>query len=121
MRQVQARGTPNPGRTWVHVGDRGADRFPFFQTCRQTQTPFVVRAAQNRRVQGQDAALSSSLTQARAWPSQASRPFELPARHGRPGRSTHLQLACGLMTLLPPRQEPRAGKEPGAVWVIRVS
>ena len=24
------------------------------------------------------------------------------------------------MTLLPPRQEPRAGKEPVVVWVIRV-
>jgi hypothetical protein len=36
---------------WVHVGDRGADMFPFFQACRSTQTHFLVRAAQNRRVQ----------------------------------------------------------------------
>lgn len=120
MRQVQAIGTPDPGSTWVHVGDRGADMFPFFQACGLTQTHFLVRAAQNRRVQGHDAAMSYSLTQARSWPSQASRPFELPARHGHPGRSTQLQLACGPLTLLPPRQEPRAGKEPLAVWVIRV-
>lgn len=64
--------------------------------------------------------MSYSLTQARSWPSQASRPFEVPARHGRKGRSTHLQLACGPMTLLPPRQEPRAGKAPLRVWGIRV-
>jgi hypothetical protein len=120
MRQVQTIGTPDPGSTWVHVGDRGADMFPFFQACRLTQTHFLVRAAQNRRVQGYDAAISYSLTQARSWPSQASRSFELPARHGHPGRSTQLQLACGPLTLLPPRQEPRAGKEPVAVWVIRV-
>jgi hypothetical protein len=120
MRQVQAIGTPPAGSTWIHVGDRGADMVPFFQACQQTQTHFVVRAAQNRRVQGQDAASSYSLAQARSWASQASRPFELTARHGRPGRSTHLQLACGPMTLLPPRWEPRAGKEPLAVWVIRV-
>jgi hypothetical protein len=120
MRQVQAIGSPPPGTTWVHVGDRGADMFPFFQACHLTQTAFLVRAAQNRRVQGQDTALGYSLTQARSWPSQASRPFEVPARHGRTGRSTQLQLAYGQMTLLPPRQEPRAGKEPLRVWAIRV-
>jgi hypothetical protein len=29
MRQVQTIGTPDPGSMWVHVGDRGADMFPF--------------------------------------------------------------------------------------------
>lgn len=120
MRQGQAIGSPPAGTTWVHVGDRGADMFPFFQACHLTQTSFLVRAAQNRRVQGQDAAISYSLTQARSWPSQASRPFEVPARPGRTGRSTQLHLADGPMMLLPPRQEPRAGQEPLLVWVIRV-
>jgi hypothetical protein len=120
MRQVQAIGTPPAGSAWIHVGDRGADMFPFFQACQQTQTHFLVRAAQNRRVQGQDDVMGYSLTEARSWPSQASRPFELPSRHGHPGRATQLQLAWGPMTLLPPRREPRAGKEPLAVWVIRV-
>jgi Transposase DDE domain len=64
--------------------------------------------------------ISYSLTQARAFPSQASRPFEVPARHGRQARSTQLQLACGQLTLLPPRHEPRAGQDPMTVWVIRV-
>jgi hypothetical protein len=31
-----------------------------------------------------------------------------------------LQLAFGQMTLLPPRHEPRASKEPLTVWVVRV-
>jgi hypothetical protein len=84
--------------------------FPFFQACQATQTHFVVRASQNRRVQEGEEEITSSLTQARSWPSQASRPFEVPARHGHPGRSTHLQLAFGQMTLLPPRNEPRASK-----------
>jgi hypothetical protein len=120
MRQVQTIGTPDPGSMWVHVGDRGADMFPFFQACHLTQTHFLVRAAQNRRVQKSEEEISYSLTQARSWPSQASRPFEVPARHGRQARSTQLQLAFGLMTLLPPRHEPRASKEPVTVWVIRV-
>ena len=120
MRQVQAIGTPESGSLWVHVGDRGADMFPFFQACRSTQTHFLVRAAQNRRVQESEEEISYSLTQARAFPSQASRVLELPARHGHQKRSAQLQLACGQMTLLPPRHEPRAGKEPLTVWVIRV-
>ncbi len=44
----------------------------------------------------------------------------LHIRWSRPGRSTQLQLAFGQMTLLPPRHEPRASKEPLTVWVVRV-
>jgi hypothetical protein len=117
---VQAIGTPESGSRWVHVGDRGADMFPFFQACQATQTHFLVRAGKSRRVQQDEDEISYSLTQARSWPSQASRPFEVPARHGHPGRSTQLQLSFGQMTLLPPRHEPRASKEPLTVWVIRV-
>src|SRR6266852_909068 len=120
IRQVHAIGTPAPGSVWVHVGDRGADMFPCFQACQATQTHFLVRAAQNRRVEVCEDEISYSLTQARAFPSQASRPFEVPARHGRQARSTQLQLAFGQMTLLLPRNEPRASKEPLTVWVIRV-
>jgi hypothetical protein len=120
MRQVQAMGTPESASLWVHVGDRGADMFPFFQACRATHTHFLLRAAQNRRVQESEDEISYSLTQARSWPSQASRPFEVPARHGRQARSTQLQVAFGQLTLLPPRHEPRASKEPLTVWVIRV-
>src|SRR6266699_4165853 len=120
IRQVHAIGTPAAGSMWVHVGDRGADMFPFFQACQATQTHFLVRAAQNRRVQESEDELSYSLMRARSWPSQASRPFEVPARHGHQARSTQLQLAFGQMTLLPPRHEPRAGQEPVTVWVMRV-
>ncbi len=120
MRQVHAIGTPALGSVWVHVGDPRADMFPFFQACQATQTHFLVRAAQNRRVEVCEDEISYALTQARAFPSQASRPFEVPARHGRQARSTQLQLACGQMTLLPPRHEPRASKKPLTVWVVRV-
>jgi len=120
IRQVHAIGTPAAGSMWVHVGDRGADMFPFFQACQATQTHFLVRAAQNRRVQESEDEINYSLMRARSWPSQASRPFEVPARHGRQARSTQLQLSFGQMTLLPPRNEPRASKEPLTVWVMRV-
>src|SRR6266567_3937929 len=51
MRQVQSKRIPDAGSMWVHVGDRGADMFPFFQACRTTQTHFLVRAGKSRRVQ----------------------------------------------------------------------
>ena len=90
------------------------------EACRATQTHFLVRAGKSRRVEGCEEEISYALTQARAFPSQASRPFEVPARHGHQARSTQLQLAFGQMTLLPPRNEPRASKDPVTVWVIRV-
>jgi len=120
MRQVHATLTPAPGSLWVHVGDPLADIFPFFQACQATQTHFLVRAGKSRRVEMCEDEISYALTQARAFPSQASRLIEVPARHGRQARSTQLQLAFGQMTLLPPRYEPRASKEPLTVWVVRV-
>jgi hypothetical protein len=88
IRQVQSIGTPESASLWVHVGDRGADMFPFFQACQATQTHFLVRAGKSRRVQESEDEISYALTQARAFPSQGSRPFEVPpgmvARRVRP-------------------------------------
>jgi hypothetical protein len=120
MRQVQAIGTPDPGKIWVHVGDRGADMFPFFQACQQTKTHFLVRAAQNRRIEHEDEEIAYSLMRTRSWSSQASRPCEIPARHGHQARETQLQMAFGQLTLLPPRNEPQASKDSMPVWVVRV-
>lgn len=120
IRQIQTIGTPDTASMWVHVGDRGADMFPFFQACQATHTHFLVRAAQNRRIQQSEDEIGYSLKEARAFPSQASRPFEVPARHGHQKRTTQLQLAFGQLTLLPPRHEPKASKEPVSVWVVRV-
>lgn len=94
--------------------------FPFFQACQTTQTHFLVRAAQNRRAQEHEEEITYVLTCARSWSSQANRPFEIPARHGRQARWTQVQLAFGRMTLLPPRNSPRASKEPLTIWVMRV-
>src|SRR6266853_4782439 len=81
IRQVQSIGTPKSASMWVHVGDRGPDMFPFFQACRSTQTHFLVRAAQNRRVQESEEEISYSLTQARAFPSLFCCVLRLPPRH----------------------------------------
>ena len=56
----------------------------------------------------------------RTWPATASRPFQVPASHGRTARSTVVQLAFGPVTVLPPRLEKRCDKEPLLGWAIRV-
>ena len=111
-------GPPPPETTWVHVGDRGADLFPFFQTCRQQRSAFLVRAAQDRRATTEDGTLTHLLAAARALPAEATRPQELPARPGYPTRTAVLAVAWTALTLTPPRGLRDAGPQP--VWVVRV-
>jgi hypothetical protein len=120
MRLVTRLGTFPAVTTIVHVGDRGADMFPFFQACQVTQTSFLVRACENRRLKPEEGPQTYLLDSVRAWPAQASRLLQVPASHGRTARSTGVQLAFGPLTMLPPRHDPRGSKEPLAVWAIRV-
>lgn len=91
MQMVEQIGPPPRTGLLVHGGDRGADLLPFFRTCRSTQTHFVVRAAQNRRVLGDEAEIGHLLDRVRAWPSQGQHPFDVLASHGRQARQTTLQ------------------------------
>jgi hypothetical protein len=120
MRLVTRLGSFPAKTAVVHVGDRGADMFLFFQACRATQTHFLVRAFENRRLKPEEGPQTYLLDEVRAWPAQASRPFQVPGTHGRTARSTVVQLAFGTSTVLPPRYEKRCGKEPLEVWAIRV-
>jgi hypothetical protein len=120
MRQVMRLGTFPDQTIFVHVGDRGADLFPFFQACRAMQTHFLVRAFANRRIEPQEEGQSHLLDEVRAWKTSAHRPFHVPASHGRTARWTDVQPAFGPVTVLPPRFEKRYGKEPVRLWAIRV-
>ena len=60
------------------------------------------------------------LDSVRSWPAQASRPFQVPASHGRTARSTVVQFAFGPLTMLAPRFEKRFSKAPLEVGAIRV-
>lgn len=104
----------------VHVGDRGADLFPFFLACLAQQTHFLVRVFENRRVQPEEHPQQYLLETIRAWPAQASHLFPVPGTHGRTARQTQVQLAFGSLCVMPPRQEKRCGTEPLHLWAIRV-
>ena len=120
MQMVEQAGSAPATSLLVHVGDRGADTFAFFRACLLTQTHFVVRAAQNRRVEAKEEKIDHLLDQVRAWPSQDQRPFEVPPSHGRTGRETRLDISFGDVSILPPWNDPRASKEPLSLWVVRV-
>jgi|SRR5579883_1197016 len=120
MRLVERLGSYPAATLVVHVGDRGADLFPFFQACQATHTHFLVRGFENRRLQPQEDGQGHLLDEVRNWPTQANRPLQVPASHGRTARSTVVQLAFGQLTVLPPRFETRCGKEPLSLWAVRV-
>ncbi len=104
----------------VHVGDRGADLFGFFEACQSTQSHFLVRLARNRRLAPEEADQQYLMEHIRSWQPTDSRPFQVPATHGRTARMTVVQLAFGPVTILPPRLEKRYGPDPLSLWAIRV-
>ncbi len=121
-RCVQAIGPSCSSTLFVHVADRGADIFAFLDSCRRTQTHFVVCATQDRRVQMEEETLSHLLAELSVLPAVDARPFDVPASHGRQARSTTLHLAWTHLSLLPPRHDSRLHKlAPIPVWVVRVS
>jgi hypothetical protein len=117
---VQEIGPPPAQTQVVHVGDRGADIFTFFQACRQHGTHFLVRVAQNRRI-AQDADAPAYLVdQMRGWPAQDTRPFAVPGSHGRQARQSHLHVAWGPIRLLPPQDTRGGTSAPLDVWGVRL-
>ncbi len=120
MRMVNQLGPFSADTMVVHVGDRGADLFPFFQACQATHTHFLVRGFENRRLQPEEDEQGHLLDEVRSWQPVASRPLQVPGSHGRTARLTSVHLAFGKVTVLPPRFETRCGKEPHSLWALRV-
>jgi hypothetical protein len=120
MRLVSRLGTFPAATLVVHVGDRGADIFGFFEACQSTRTHFLVRMARNRRLAPEEADQQYLIEQIRAWQATSSHPFQVPATHGRIARMTVVYLAFGPVTILPPRGEKRYGNDPLLLWAIRV-
>lgn len=116
---VEAIGRPPAGCRWVHVGDRYSDIFEFLDTCREEQTDFVVRAAQNRRVQTPHGHVTHLFSFVRHVAAQDEQMLEISARHGQPVRQARVRISFSPVTLQPP-QRGGAGKTPLIVWVIRV-
>jgi Transposase DNA-binding/Transposase DDE domain len=129
-RSVQAIGVPAPGVQWIHVGDRYSDMFPFLSTCRQHQCDFVVRAAQDRRVDLQIEQADTPVARSRpqphlfevvgGWSAQDRQDLKLEDTKQAPARTAHVVLSYGCVRLLPPLSQPSSQLRPLVVWVVRV-
>jgi hypothetical protein len=128
VRAVEAVGAAPTGVRWVHVGDRGSDFFEFFTACRGTGTGFVVRAAQDRKVQikregeGEEtdtAEVANYLVSvARQLPQEGPlRTITVPERKRQPAREARIAVGYAPVQILAPAA---AGKQaPVEVVVVR--
>jgi len=134
-RAVQAIGAPPAEQVWVHIGDRYSDIYTLFLHCRQQQTHFVIRAAQDRcvdeRVEEAPPALKRRRHKAgeapqahlfetvRGWTACAQQELEVAAEHERKARTAHVALSYGPLRLLAP--DKREHELPSMdIWVVRV-
>jgi hypothetical protein len=88
-------------------------------TCRQTGTLAVVRAKQDRLVQGEQERL---MALARHLPPQAQGEVEVPSEHARRARQARVLLAWKEVTLEQPEDERRRDQpeEPLTISLLRV-
>lgn len=119
-------GAAPEGVRWVHVGDRAADIFTFWQTCQQMGCDFVVRAMEDRGVfreqdEGPADPKMDHLRQlARRLPPQAERVLHVRAEHDRPARDARLQMGYQQVRIQPPVNGASLQKTEILAWVIRV-
>jgi len=124
-RSAQQIGAAPTGVRWVHVGDRAADIYTFWQTCRQLGCDFVVRATQDRGVVAQqdqepvDHAMDHLRELARRLPAQAGRVQHVRAEHERKARDAWVQISWSAIRLQPPVNGAWLEPTELEVWVIR--
>jgi Transposase DNA-binding/Transposase DDE domain len=97
---VQTLGSPPQGVRWIHVADREADDFAFFDQVRQAGADFCVRIKSNRRLVGLEA--HYLLDTVRQIPSRGSMSVALPAQRQRPARTATLEVSWQAVTLQAP-------------------
>jgi len=119
-------GAAPSGVRWVHVGDRAADIFTFWQTCQQLGCDFVVRAMEDRGVFAQqeqepeDPKLDHLRQLARKLTPQAGRLLHVRAEHDRPARDAWLQMGYQQVCIQPPVNGASLQKTELLAWVIHV-
>ena len=111
---------------WIYVGDRGGDIFRFWQRCLELGYDFVIRVAQNRRLETEeqdeqeDQTAEYVKTLARRLPAQGAQVFTIPAQHGHPEREALVKVAWSPVTIQPPTTGTALQNAPLSAWVIRV-
>ena len=118
---VEEIGPAPAGARWIHVADREADNFDFYDACRKQGTGFLVRSAQDRRAAlGHEATAAGYVqTLARSLPAWGSRRLRVRRRPNREPGEMELQVSAARVTVFTPWLS-RKKIEPLRCWVVRV-
>lgn len=110
---------PKEGPKWIRVCDRGADIYDFMHECTEHNQGYVVRSAQNRRLDNSQFLLFEAVGQA---PSMGSFNLDLRSRPGRKARTACLQVSSLEVTLasVPGKGRRGYGLPPVTCTVVRV-
>lgn len=125
-RCAQQIGAAPTGVRWVHVGDRAADIFTFWETCQRLGCEFVVRVMEDRGVfaqedeAGADAQMDHLRQLARRLKSRAGRVQHVRAEHDRKAREAWLQISFQAVCIQPPVNGASLLKTPIQASLIRV-
>jgi hypothetical protein len=92
----------------VNVCDRESDIYEFFDLAQQLRTKVVVRAAQDRKVEGASARLWATL---HARPIVGTIQVHIPARDDQPARDARLAVRFAKVVLTPPQRPRQAGRK----------
>jgi hypothetical protein len=112
---VTTAATACPGTHFVSVGDREADVYDLFVLDRPANVDLLVRAAQDRRVDGPERFLHATVEAARV---AATTTVSVPPRDGQPGRAASLSVRHCPVVLRPPRHRAAERLPTRAVWAV---
>lgn len=100
------------------IGDREADIYDLFAHPRAAHVDLLVRSAQNRRMEGEEALLWDAV---REEPSAGVLAVEIGRAGERPPRSARLEVRFRAVEVSVPRHaKARAKKEPVRLWAVHV-
>jgi hypothetical protein len=128
---VDVIGKAPPGTRFVHVGDREADIFNLYSSCRQNEVSFLIRVTHlsraavaghvidEARVTAPDRPGTSLKQIAESMPVLGGKSIWIPPRAGRAGRWAKCTVSGGAVTIYSPWNRSRSGK-PLCCWTIRV-
>lgn len=115
LASLEVANTTCPNTHFVSVGDREADIFDLFVTERPEGVDFLVRAAMNRRVDGEPRLLWQTVEQE---PVTAKLTLSIPARHGRVARKAELEIHWCSVTIHPPVRRKPENLPKITVWAV---
>lgn len=101
---------------WIYAADRDSDVYEAFVRCRDGEVDFVVRASQNRALEGQEGHLFDVAASGKVLAQQT---LKLRARPGVAARTVTVQLR-GTSVMLRPPYRPGKKLEPLAVNLLDV-